>query len=96
MSVGGRRVGGKGISSSLPSPVENQATSLGKPPHHSGLMLPRLLGSHSVSRPGSGLPLHSGSPVSLDPEVPEQRLHQHSQLQQHVSPAPTVALVLQH
>ncbi|KAI4823436.1 hypothetical protein KUCAC02_012019 [Chaenocephalus aceratus] len=37
-----------------------------------------------------------GSPASLDPQAPEQRLHQHSQPQQHVSPTPTVALVLLH
>lgn len=86
----------KGISSALPPPVENQATSLGKPPYHLGVLLPRPLGSHSVSGPGFGLPPCSGSPVSLDPEVPEQRLHQQSQLQQHVSPTPTVALVLLH
>lgn len=96
MSVGGGGgVGWRGVSSSFPSQLiaETQAASLGKPPV---TWASWLLSSHSVSGPGSGLPPRSGSPASLDPQAPEQRLHQHSQPQQHVSPTQTVALVPLH
>lgn len=51
-------------------PEQTQLASQGKPPRHLGLILLRPLGSHSVSGPACGLPPHSGSSPSLDPQGP--------------------------